>query len=178
MKHGYSLVDKQFFVPEKWFADNYRHRRKKCKLPEDNVFRTKPQMALKMVEAIVAENVLPFKYMLTDSLYGISPEFVQALEALTEKTYFVSVPKDTLCWLKRPMAITRECLWGEKTRTKTVLLDPSSKPISVEELAGYINDNFWYRLKVSEGTKSPIVYEHTRRRIILSPGIHIEMFGC
>jgi hypothetical protein len=31
-----------------------------------------------------------------------------------------------------------------------------------------INDYFWYRRKVSEGTKGPIVYEFTRRRVILS----------
>jgi hypothetical protein len=38
----------------------------------------------------------------------------------------------------------------------------------VEELAKNINDYFWYRRKVSEGTKGPIVYEFTRRRVILS----------
>jgi SRSO17 transposase len=166
--NGYSLIDKQLFIPKKWFTDDYRHRRKKCKLPEDTVFRTKPQLAVHMLDAIVKENVLPFKYVLADSLYGISPEFIGAVEALTGKTYFVSVPIDTLCWLKRPTTITREYVWGGKTRTKTVLVDPNSKPISVEELAKNINDYFWYRRKVSEGTKGPIVYEYTRRRIILS----------
>jgi SRSO17 transposase len=166
--NGYSLIDKQLFIPKKWFTDDYRHRRKKCKLPKDTVFRTKPQLAVHMLDAIVKENVLPFKYVLADSLYGISPEFIGAVEALTGKTYFVSVPMDTLCWLKRPLTITREHVWGGKTRTKTVLVDPNSKPISVGELAKNINDYFWYRRKVSEGTKGPIVYEYTRRRIILS----------
>jgi hypothetical protein len=123
-----------------------------------------------MLDGVVKENVLPFKYVLADSLYGVSPEFIQAVEALPDKTYFVSVPKDTLCWLKRPMAITKQYLWGGKTRTKTVLVDPNSKPISVDELAGNINDYFWYRRKVSEGTKGPIVYEYTRRQIIISAG--------
>jgi SRSO17 transposase len=166
--NGYSLIDKQLFIPKKWFTDDYRHRRKKCKVPEDTVFRTKPQLAVHMLDAIVKENVLPFKYVLADSLYGISPEFIGAVEALTGKTYFVSVPIDTLCWLKRPMTITRKYVWGGKTRTKTVLVDPNSKPFSVEELAKNINDYFWYRRKVSEGTKGPIVYEYTRRRVILS----------
>ena len=166
--NGYSLIDKQLFIPKKWFADDYRTRRKKCKLPQDAVFLTKPQLAVKMLDAIVEENVLPFKYVLADSLYGISPEFIEAVEALTGKTYFVSVPIDTLCWLKRPMTITKEYLWGGKTRTKNTLVDPDSKPVSVEELAKNINDYFWYRRKVSEGTKGPIVYEYTRRKIILS----------
>jgi len=167
---GYALVDKRLFIPQKWFADDYCQRRIKCKLPADTVFHTKPQLAVEMLDAVVEENVLPFKYVLADCLYGASPEFIEAVEALPDKTYFVSVPKDTLCWLKRPMAITKQYLWGGKTRTKTVLVAPDSKPISVDELAENINDYFWYRRKVSEGTKGPIVYEYTRRQIILSAG--------
>ncbi|MBW2602991.1 MAG: IS701 family transposase [Deltaproteobacteria bacterium] len=167
-EQGYALVDKQLFIPKKWFTDAYFERRRKCKLPAETVFRTKPQLAVDMLGAIVKQGVLPFKYVLADSLYGVSPEFIEAVEALPDKTYFVSVPKDTLCWLKRPMAITKQYFWGGKNRTKTVLVDPDSKPISVDELAGNINDYFWYRRKVSEGTKGPIVYEYTRRKVILS----------
>jgi len=167
-EQGYALVDKRLFIPQKWFTDDYIQRRIKCKLPEDTVFCTKPQLAVETLNAVVKENVLPFKYVLADCLYGVSPEFIEAVEALLDKTYLVSVPKDILCWLKRPMTITKQYLWGGKTRAKTVLVDPDSKPISVEELAKNINDYFWYRRKVSEGTKGPIVYEYTRRQIILS----------
>jgi len=52
--------------------------------------------------------------------------------------------------------------------TKTVLADADSKPMAVERLAKSINDYFWYRRKVSEGTKGPIVYEFTRRQVILA----------
>ena len=167
-KHGYGLIDKRLFIPEKWFGDDYLERRAKCKLPADAVFRTKPQLAVEMLDAVVEENVLPFKYVLADCVYGISPEFIETVDALPDKTYFVSVPKDTQCWLKRPMTITKRYRWGGKARTKTVLVDPDSKPISMEELARNINDYFWYRRKVSEGTKGPIVYEFTRRQVILS----------
>ena len=165
---GYSMVDKRIFLPEKWFTDDYRARRKKCRLPGDTVFQTKPQLAVDILNGIRKESILPFKYILADSIYGTSPEFIQAAEALPDKTYFVSVPKDTACWLKRPMTITKSYKWGGKTRSKTVLVDPDSKPLSVEELGKNINDYFWYRRKVSEGTKGPIVYEYTRRRVILS----------
>ena len=167
-EQGYALIDKRLFIPKKWFTDEYFERRKKCQLPEDTVFRTKPQLAVEMLDVIVKQDTLPFKYVLADSLYGVSPEFIKAVEALPEKTYFVQVPKDTLCWLKRPMTITKQYLWGGKLRSKTVLVDPDSKPISVKELAENINDYFWYRRKVSEGTKGPIVYEYTRRQVILS----------
>jgi SRSO17 transposase len=38
----------------------------------------------------------------------------------------------------------------------------------VDKLAQNINDYFWYRRKVSEGTKGPIEYEFTKREIVLS----------
>lgn len=167
-EYGYALVDKRLFIPEKWFGDDYLERRKKCALPTDTAFHTKPELAAEMLNAISQEGVLPFKYVLADSLYGVSPEFIAAVEALPGKTYFVSVPKDTLCWLKRPMTITKEYRWRGERRTKRVLVDPNGKPLAVEDIATNMNDYFWYRRKVSEGTKGPVVYEFTRRRVILS----------
>jgi SRSO17 transposase len=165
---GYALVDKRLFIPKKWFGDDYLERRKKCKLPAETVFHSKPELAAEMLTALSEEDVLPFKYVLADSLYGASPEFIAAVEALPGKTYFVSVPKDTQCWLKRPMTITKEYRWGGKERRKKVLAAPDTKPLTVEDVAKNMNDYFWYRRKVSEGTKGPIVYEFTRRRVILS----------
>ena len=165
---GYALIDKRLFIPEKWFTHDYRDRRQKCKLPEDTIFRTKPQLAVEMLNAVIKEDVLPFKYVLADSIYGTSPEFISAVESLPDVTYFVSIPKNTRCWLKRPMTITKSYRWGGKTRKKTILADSGGKPLTVEKLAENINDYFWYRRQVSEGTKGPIVYEFTRRQIILS----------
>lgn len=167
-EHGYALVDKRLFLPDKWFTEAYRGRRQKCSLPEDAVFKTKPELAVEMLRSLRDENVLPFKYVLADSLYGMSPEFIDAVEALPDITYLVQVTKSCQLWLKRPMTITRSYHWGGKTRSKSVVLDTESKPIRVDELAATINNYFWYRQKVSEGTKGPIVYEFTRRRVILS----------
>ncbi len=33
--HGYALLDKRLFMPEKWFGEKYEKRRKKCKVPKD-----------------------------------------------------------------------------------------------------------------------------------------------
>ena len=167
-ENGYALVDKRLFIPKKWFGEDYLERRKKCKLPAETVFQSKPELAAEMLTALSEEDVMPFKYVLADSLYGVSPEFIAAVEALPDKTYFVSVPKDTHCWLKRPMTITKEYRWGGEKRTKRYLITPEAKPLTVEDLAQNTNDYFWYRRKVSEGTKGPIVYEFSRRRVILS----------
>jgi SRSO17 transposase len=167
-EHGYALVDKRLFIPEQWFTDDYRGRRQKCNLPEHATFQSKPALAVEMLKAISSEKVLPFKYVLGDSIYGASPEFIEAVEALPGIIYFVSVTKNTQCWLKRPMTVFKQYRWGGETRTKTVLADTAGKQMSVEELGKNIHDYFWYRREVSEGTKGPIVYEFTRRQIILS----------
>jgi len=167
-EHGYALVDKRLYIPEKWFSDEYQHRRVKCKLTEDVEFKSKPQLAAEMLNDIAEQQTLPFKYVLGDSIYGTSPVFIETVELLTGVTYFVSVPESTLCWLKKPMTIEKQYKYKGKIRTKTVLCDADQKPISVSTLAKNINDYFWYRRQVSEGTKGPIVYEFTRRQVIIS----------
>ncbi len=165
---GYALVDKRLYLPEKWFTADYAERCNKCLLPAETVFSTKPQLAVDMLNAVAHEDILPFKYVLADSVYGVSPDFINAIEALQGKTYLVSVPKTTLCWLKSPMTITKHYQRSGKTRTKSILVDPDSKPITIDKIANNINDYFWYRRTVSEGSKGPIVYEFTRRQVTLA----------
>jgi SRSO17 transposase len=166
--HGYALIDKRLFIPEIWFTEPYRDRRKKCKLPQDAVFKTKPELAADILQCLVIEKLLPFKYILADSIYGESPEFIEAADALADITYMVQVKKNTQVWVKQPVTVTKKYRWGGQTKTKTVVADDESKPISVEFLARNLNDYFWYRRTVSEGTKGPVVYEFTRRKVILS----------
>ncbi len=165
---GYSLVDKRIFIPEKWFTDEYEKKREKCRVPESLVFKTKPQLAVEMLQGIAGENILPFKYVLADSLYGSSPEFVEAVEECTGITYFVSIASDTQCWLKMPVLIEKKYKYKGENRTKTILEKTEKKPIEIRDLAKNINDYFWYKRKVSEGTKGPIEYEFTKRQVILA----------
>ena len=165
---GYSLVDKRLFIPEKWFEDEFKARREKCKLPEGTEFKTKPQLAVEMLSNLAEEGTLPFKYILGDSIYGISPEFIEAANKLVGTIYFMSVPGKTQCWINSPMTVEKKYKYKGEQRTKKVLVDPQKKPISLSTLAKNTNPYFWYRRKVSEGTKGPIVCEFTRRRVRLS----------
>ena len=65
-EHGYSFLDKRLFIPEKWFGDEYKGRRLKCKMPKDAVFKTKPQLASEMLKDLHSEGLLPFKYVLAE----------------------------------------------------------------------------------------------------------------
>ena len=70
---------KRLLIPEKWVTVDYFVRRIKCLLPQETVFSTKPRLAVEMLKAITQEGILHFKYVLGDSVYGVSPEFIQAV---------------------------------------------------------------------------------------------------
>jgi SRSO17 transposase len=166
--HGYAMIDKRLFIPQKWFTDDYAPRRKKCELPEDITFVNKPQLAIHMLKDIVEGKQIPFKWVVADSIYGNSPDFIQAIEECPGLHYFVSVPFDTCCWLTTPITRKKKYKYKGQIREKVVLEKTEKKSITVASLAKSINNFFWYRRKVSEGTKGPIEYEFTKRRIILS----------
>ncbi len=166
--HGYSLLDKRLFIPEAWFGEDFSGKRKRCGIPEGSSFKTKPRLAVEMLEEIGDEGLLPCKYVAADSLYGQSPDFIEAVEKRPGAVYFVSVKRDTLCWFKEPVARVRQYKYGGETRSKMVLEESARKPIRIEEFAEGLNDFFWYRRKVSEGTKGPIEYEFTKRHVTLA----------
>lgn len=167
-RHGYALLDKRLFLPEKWLSDDYAERRKKCELPPGTQFHTKPQQAVEMFEHLTKENLVPFKYIVSDPVYGNSPEFIEAIDKCIGKTYLVSIPFDTLCWLKEPLVIQKKYKHKGKILIKKVVKNTDQKPISVATLAKNMNDFFWYRRTVSEGTKGQIEYEFTKRRVTIS----------
>ena len=167
-RYGYSFLDKRLYLPEKWFDQEHAEKRKKCKLPDTVTFKTKPQLAVDILEEIRKEQMLPIKYVLADSVYGTNPEFIEAVEKWTGVAYFASVSCDTLCWLQMPITIEKQYSYKGETLSKRVVEATEKKPITVELLAKNINDYFWYRRKVSEGTKGPIEYEFTKREVVLS----------
>jgi SRSO17 transposase len=165
--HGYALIDKQLFIPEKWFSEDHALRRRKCELPNDITFRSKPQLAVHMLKNIEEKDQIPFKWVLADSIYGNSPDFIETVEDLGLR-YFVSIPSDTNCWLNAPITRKKRYKYKGKIREKVILDTTQKEPVTVACVAKSINNFFWYHRKVSEGTKGPIEYEFTKRRIVLS----------
>lgn len=166
--HGYCLLDNNLFIPEKWFTDEYTERREKCKFPKNSEFKTKPQLAVDMFGELVKDDVLPFKFVVADTIYGNSTDFIEAIEMCPDKTYFVSIPCSTKCWLKQPITRNKKYKYSGEIRSKQVLGKHENKPLPVDTISKNLNNYFWYRRTVSEGTKGPIEYEFTKRRVVLA----------
>jgi SRSO17 transposase len=92
-------------------------------------FKTKPQLAVDMLQDIAKQEQIPFGYVLADSVYANSPEFVEAVEALITVTYLLQVPEDTLCWVKNPCTITKTYKYNGQVRTKKILSGQTKDPI-------------------------------------------------
>ena len=95
-RQGYVLVDQQLFLPEVWFSPAYASRREKCRVPEELRFQTKPQLAAAMLQRIRQEEILPFRYIVADSVYGNSPDFLAAIDACVGATALVAISSEKL----------------------------------------------------------------------------------
>ena len=162
---GYALLDAELFVPEAWFDDGHKDKRKKCRFPQGLAFKSKPQLAVEMLERIEKSDGLSFKYVVADSIYGVNPDFIGAIEQRIGLTYFVSVPSDTLCWLQAPSVREKSYKHKGKAKTKKYVPPDEKEPVKVSRFAKGLHDVFWYRRRVSEGAKGPIEYEFTKRRV-------------
>ena len=132
---------------------------------------TKAQLGAEMYRELRAEGVLPFKYVVADSIYGANPDFIGAIEERVGTTF-------TLCRCHRiPYAGSKDrprkkhrSVVRVGTKVKLVVPETEKKPVDFATLARNINSFFWYRRKVPEGTQGPIEYEFTKRRITLCKG--------
>src|ERR687886_914496 len=164
---GYALVDKRLFLPEVWFTEAYAARRAKCRVPQELSFQSKPQLAATMLQAIVREGLLPFKYVVADCLYGNSPDFLDAVDACVGVTTLVAIPADTRCWLQRPRTEDKTYIYKGDVRSKRVVVAPHHAPNSVAAVAASLPASSWYQRTGSEGTKGPITYAFARQRVPL-----------
>ena len=151
---GHTLIDRRLFVPEEWAADG--PRREEAGVPEAVVFRTKPELALGMVQQAV-ERGLPFRWVTADSVYGDSPTFVQGVRALG-KWYVVDTSADARVWLTEPEVIPAGTK-GLRGRT-TTQPRAATKPRRVDEVVAELPAKAWKRLVVAEGSQGPRIYEY------------------
>jgi SRSO17 transposase len=89
-RRGRALVDRRLYLPEDWAGDDARRRR--GHVPEGVAFRTKPDIALDLVERCRG---LPHGWVTGDDEFGRSAAFRQALRRRHER-YLLDVPSNTL----------------------------------------------------------------------------------
>ena len=85
-----------------------------------------------MLHGLQDDDTFPFKYIVSDTICGSSPELIEVVENRPGMVYFVSIPSDTLYWLERPITREKEYKYKGEMRTKLIVEKTEKKPISVQ----------------------------------------------
>lgn len=164
-QHGYTLVDRLLYMPEKWFSPAYQERRERCGVPADLTFQTQPELAWKLIERLHTEQVLPFAWVIGDEHFGNNPTLLDRIAA-AQLTYFMEVPHDTLVWRERPETAVRPPS-GKKGRPaqRARLLSTAPAPVRVDALA---DDPalVWRYYQIQEGAKGPLIAAFAFARVV------------
>jgi SRSO17 transposase len=151
-------VDHQLFLPEEWFDDEHRERWEKCGIPDETTFKTKPELALEMLQAVVVQGCLRFRWVTCDELYGRSADFLDSVAGL-DRWYFAEVPHNTRVWKTRPKTAVPEWSGRGRRATKKRLLPGESEPQRVDEIVASLKPEEWQPYLIKEGSKGPMVAE-------------------
>jgi len=163
-RKGYSLVDGQLFVPENWFDEGHTQRREACGIPEDLLYKTKPEIGLELLKRAVKRDNLPFSWLAADALYGDSPAFRDGVAAL-DKCYFTAIKENTLIWPTTPEVHVPAWKGHGRHPTRLRLSDPEKQPVSVKQLVKKIPGQDWIRAVIKEGSQGPIVCDFAFLRV-------------
>jgi len=160
---GHMLFDRRLFLPEAWAKD--RPRCAAAGVPDDVIFRTKPELAAAMIEQAIRDHV-PFRWVTGDSVYGISPLFLQTLRLL-EKWYVMDVTSEVRAWTSPPemRPVGRTTMRGGRP---TQNQKPLTKPRPVAELAAELPATAWKRVQVAEGSQGPRLSEYAELTVWFS----------
>ncbi len=132
---GHVGLDRALFVPQGWCADRERCRR--AGLPENLGHRTKPRLALEMLERAL-DAAVPAAWVTGDEVYGSDGKLRRALEA-RDQAYVLAVRRN------------------EATTTWPPYGPPGQ--VRVAEVAATVPAAAWQRLSCGEGAQGPRQYD-------------------
>jgi SRSO17 transposase len=166
-KAGYALLDKRLFMPEKWFTSAFESTKRKCKVPDNMTFRTKPQLAADILDRLEKDGIIDFKYVMANSSQWDMEGLIEAVERRAETFYFFSLPATAMCKPQQQALEKGGNGFPGDPFKKSAISEKGRDLIAVENLAKGISSYFWYRRKLLEGNKGFVDYEFARKPIIL-----------
>jgi SRSO17 transposase len=151
---GIGIVDSRLYLPEFWFNDEYKGKRKDCKVPDKTVFKTKNEMAKEMVGEVMDKQLFQVQYIGCDASFGSDHTFLDSLPGTVY--YFASVRENENIFREMPEVVTPVNAPGRGGRFK----HPRSilQPAHIDTI---LNDESvpWVKRVIDEGTKGPIIAE-------------------
>lgn len=161
-RHGHVFLDRRLYLPESWTAA--AERRKQAKVPEGEVFETKPQQAVKMLQHAWEQGV-PMRWVTGDEVYGDAPALRDAVAA-SGRWYVLAVRTHLTVWRKRPAVAVPAWSGAGRKPVQARGMAGSEQAISVAAVVASWPESRWQRLAVAEGEKGPRLYDWASQRIV------------
>lgn len=136
---GSAFLDCELYLPQSWCEDV--ERRKMAQIPPDVTFRTKPQIALAMLEQVWSEDI-SMQWVLGDTTYGNSPQLRNAINS-NNRYYVMDIP----------------C-------TNTVFLVGDNEAMAVQAIARQLPDETWEQMAFELGETGLRFYDWATIRVI------------
>jgi SRSO17 transposase len=156
------LLDSDLFLPQAWAQDPVR--RQEVGIPEEVVFRTKPEIALAQIARAIAHGIRVRAWTF-DELYGRGREFLDGVSALGQN-FVGEIPCDFTGWLQEPRVLRhpspQEERQGGRKRRYPRLSRQALPACEVRNLVTYspvFRRQKWQRFRIKDGEKGPIVWE-------------------
>jgi len=148
---GHALLESRLYLPKCWFEPAYEERRRICHIPQDTVFQTKQELALGLLQPLLATQQFGGRWITCDCSFGNNEAF---LEQLPKDFYYLG-----------EIACTRK-VWPRACAARPQL---EKDGCTVEQLLEVKQLWNWQTHRISEGEKGPLVAAFARIRVYLSP---------
>lgn len=176
-RHDHMPIDFELYMPRSWTDDD--KRRREARVPDDLEFKTKPQLAVEMMQR-AAKAKIPRGVVLADAAYGSSVEFRDGVRELGLH-FAVGVDPKTNVWLLdasskrsegaasvRDVALAldelgefRRCTWRKGTKADLCARFAARRVVPAYEDAARSPDDreeLWLLIEWRDGESEPANY--------------------
>jgi SRSO17 transposase len=163
---GYTLLDRRLYVPQEWVEDAaYAQRRRKCGVPGDLTFKTKPALGWEMIQAVHHAGTLRARWVVCDEAFGRDTHLLDHIASLG-LWYFAEVAHDTQVWPRRPATAVPAWAGQGRKPTRVRVLVGEAQPDAVASWAAALPPDCWVPCTIKEGSKGPLVARFAARRVL------------
>lgn len=151
------MVNCRLYLPKEWTSD--KKRCKKAGIPKgEQVYRTKPELALEMIQEMEGE--VSYDWVGGDTIYGNSPTLRYGLQEL-QQLFVMDTSEEQLVYLGHPQPYIPPSKPGRGRKKTSQASDV--KPLKTKELLLTLPGEQWKTYTIRQGTKGPI----TRQVVVL-----------
>jgi len=156
---SHTWIDGELYIPERWFGEAYAERRKKAGIPEDRVFKTKPELGWQMIQRAVL-NQVHFEAVVMDDLYGRNNVLRQRLDGAGIE-YYGDVPANTVVYLDKPQIVHPKTKRGKRSKRPKIV---AKQRYEVRELVDHPSMN-WVTITLRPNERGMLTAQFARRRV-------------